>query len=112
MIAMILREALDKDKKAILVTADNILADRVQQVLKHHYAIHVGQSQGRRLRNAPAGRYLLLLSEAWQNQFAKPSEFLQLLQHPFSCFGQTRQQVLQKIRTLQQKARRQIGQIA
>ena len=110
-IAMILREALAQNKKAILVTADNILADRVQQVLKHHYAIHVGQSQGRRLSHAPAGRYLLLLSDAWQNQFAKPSEFLQLLQHPFSCFGQTRQQVLQKIRVLQKKARRQIGQI-
>ncbi len=107
-IALMMRQGIAEGKRTVLVVADHELARRVTQILRCHYGIWVQASQGLRLDLSPAGRYLLLLSQAWQTNFRDDTVLLSLLQHPFSCFGHARAEILPMIRKIQKQLRKQL----
>jgi ATP-dependent helicase/nuclease subunit B len=92
-IALILREALEPDKKnpekkrtAALVTPDRNLARRVAAEMRR-WDITIDDSAGRPLANTPPGTFLCLLAEAAESRFA-PVALLALLKHPLASGGE------------------------
>ncbi len=89
----------------MLVTADNELARRVVLLMHQRYHIGVDSTHGIALQDTIRGRYLLLLTRCWQENFTAPERLIALLQHPFSCFGKSREMMLRELRQLQYKVR-------
>ncbi len=108
-IALMIRQGIEQKEKTLLVTADDDLARLVVSLMKNRYDIDLEFTQGLPLVNSVSGRYLLMLTRAWQENFKKPESLLPLWQHPFSCFGIARIDALQKLRLMQYKARKKIG---
>jgi len=84
LIALSLREALEKpDQTAAMVTPDRQLAELVIADLRR-WDIAIEDSAGKRLSLCPPGRFLSLLCDAVDANFA-PLRLLSLLKHPFFC---------------------------
>ncbi len=105
MIMLMMREGIESHESTLLVTADNDLARLVAKLLYQHYGIYVDMTQGLPLKDSTAGRYLLLLLEAWRDNFTNVKYFVPLAQHPFSCFGMRRADALEKLRRVQYQFR-------
>lgn len=85
-IALLLREALDKeDKTAALVTPDRDLARRVSGELRR-WGIVADDSAGKPLMVTPPGAFLRLVAEMVAEEFA-PVALLAVLKHPLAGLG-------------------------
>ncbi|MCH9852178.1 MAG: PD-(D/E)XK nuclease family protein [Alphaproteobacteria bacterium] len=104
-IALMIRQGIAEQQKILLVTADNELARRVVLLMNQRYHIDVDATHGMALQDTMRGRYLLLLTRCWQENFTAPERLIALLQHPFSCFGQVRENMLRELRKLQYRVR-------
>ena len=104
-IALMMRQGIAEQQKILLVTADNELARRVVLLMQQRYHIDVESTHGVPLHDTMRGRYLLLLTRCWQENFTAPERLIALLQHPFSCFGQARENMLRDLRKLQYRVR-------
>ncbi|MDA8943354.1 double-strand break repair protein AddB [Alphaproteobacteria bacterium] len=86
LIALSLREALEKpDQTAAMVTPDRQLAELVIADLRR-WDIAIEDSAGKRLSLCPPGRFLSLLCDAVNANFA-PLRLLSLLKHPYCAGG-------------------------
>ena len=86
LIALSLREALEKpDQTAAMVTPDRQLAELVIADLRR-WDIAIEDSAGKRLSLCPPGRFLSLLCDAVDANFA-PLRLLSLLKHPYCAGG-------------------------
>ena len=104
-IALMIRQGIAEQQKIMLVTADNELARRVVLLMHQRYHIDVDSTHGIALQDTIRGRYLLLLTRCWQENFTAPERLIALLQHPFSCFGKSREMMLRELRQSQYRAR-------
>jgi ATP-dependent helicase/nuclease subunit B len=103
-IALAIRETLEtKGKTVALVTPDRSLARRVAATLRR-WDIGVDDSAGTPLSKTPPGAFLLLLAEAWAQQWA-PVPLLALLKHPLSQSGAGRMAWLARVRQLDRDLR-------
>jgi ATP-dependent helicase/nuclease subunit B len=85
LIALSLREVLEKpNQTAAMVTPDRQLAELVMGDLRR-WDIVIEDSAGKRLSLCPPGRFLSLLCDAVDSNFA-PLQLLSLLKHPY-CGG-------------------------
>ena len=86
LIALSLREALEKpDQTAAMITPDRQLAELVIADLRR-WDIVIEDSAGKRLLLCPPGRFLSLLCDAVDANFA-PLRLLSLLKHPYCAGG-------------------------
>jgi len=86
LIALSLREALEKpDQTAAMITPDRQLAELVIADLRR-WDIDIEDSAGKRLSLCPPGRFLSLLCDAVDANFA-PLRLLSLLKHPYCAGG-------------------------
>ena len=86
LIALSLREALEKpDQTAAMITPDRQLAELVIADLRR-WDIDIEDSAGKRLSLCPPGRFLSLLCNAVDANFA-PLRLLSLLKHPYCAGG-------------------------
>ena len=86
LIALSLREALEKpNQTAAMVTPDRQLAELVIADLRR-WDIVIEDSAGKRLSLCPSGRFLSLLCDAVDANFA-PLRLLSLLKHPYCAGG-------------------------
>ena len=89
LIALSLREALEKpNQTAAMVTPDRQLAELVIADLRR-WDIIIEDSAGKRLSLCPPGRFLSLLCDAIDANFA-PLRLLSLLKHPYCAGGMNR----------------------
>ena len=84
-IAVVLREAVEKEKTAALVTPDRALARRVTAALER-WGIAAEDSGGDALTDTPAGIFARLAAEAALGDLG-PVTLLALLKHPLLRFG-------------------------
>lgn len=80
-IAIALRESLEKDNTALLITPDRDIAKRVSTELKK-WNINIDDSAGKSLNKTSLGSFFLLLINAFNSNFS-PYNFLSLLKHNF-----------------------------
>ncbi len=85
-IAVALREAVEEEKTAALVTPDRALARRVTAALER-WGISAEDSAGDPLTDTPAGIFARLAAEAALGELA-PVKLLALLKHPLFRVGQ------------------------
>ena len=86
LIALSLREALEKpNQTAAMITPDRQLAELVIADLRR-WDIDIEDSAGKRLSLCPPGRFLSLLCDAVDANFA-PLRLLSLLKHPYCAGG-------------------------
>ncbi len=99
-IVLALREILEeKDKKAILVTANRQLARRVKSELER-WNIYIDDTAGISLLHHKLGVFLCLILQTIEEGFASVA-LLSLLKHPFTCVSISRHASLQLSRLLE-----------
>ena len=84
-LAIALREALEGEGTAVLVTPDRALGRRVREELAR-WAIDIDESGGEPLGTTPAGAFARLVLDCALGDLA-PVEVLALLAHPLARFG-------------------------
>jgi ATP-dependent helicase/nuclease subunit B len=94
-IALIMRQALEGDKTAALITPDRNLARSVKSELSR-WQIEVDDSAGNRLAQTPPAVFMQLLLDAASAQFS-PVALKTLLAHPFCRFGLSSQELESRV---------------
>lgn len=99
-ISLIIREALERDKKkAVLITPNRILARRVCVQLKK-WGILPDDSAGMPLSDTPQGHFLKLLCDTLESNFSILS-LLAFLKHPLVTMGEPQGYFKKKVRLLE-----------
>ncbi|WP_131195189.1 double-strand break repair protein AddB [Lichenihabitans psoromatis] len=98
-LAIAMREALEQDGTAVLVTPDRALGRRVREELAR-WSIEIDESGGEQLGTTPAGAFARLVVDCALSDLA-PVEVLALLAHPLARFGRARHAVADLARTLE-----------
>ena len=101
-VALAMRETLhNKDATAIAITANPVLADMIADALARD-GVHVPNSSGTRLAATMGGRLMLLIAQAWADNF-EVITLLGLLQHPYPRAGLDKVQFGTLARRLEQE---------
>ncbi len=90
-LAIALREALESDASAVLVTPDRVLARRVREELMR-WGVEIDNSGGTALAATPAGALAQLALDCAARNL-EPADVLALLAHPAVRLGRPRQMV-------------------
>ncbi len=98
-LAIAMREALEGEGSAVLVTPDRALGRRVREELAR-WSIDIDESGGEPLGTTPAGSLARMVVDCALADLA-PVEVLALLAHPLARFGRTRAEVSRLARTLE-----------
>ena len=101
-VALAMRETLhDEEATAIAITASPALADMIADALARD-GVEVPNASGTRLGATMAGRLMLLIAQAWGDNF-EVITLLGLLQHPYVRAGLDKQQFSSLARRLEQE---------
>ncbi len=98
-LAIAMREQLEGNGTAVLITPDRALGRRVREELAR-WSIEIDESGGEPLGTTPAGAFARLVVDCALGDLA-PVEVLALLAHPLARFGRPRAEVARLARTLE-----------
>ena len=99
-IALAMREVLEvPEKTAIMITADERLAKMVAGELQR-WEVNVPLTAGQKLSQTSVGQFLLLIIEAWAEDFA-PIPLLAMARHPLAAAGMKRHDFREKIKEIE-----------